>query len=942
MNNLNYPIFNVSDPIIPITPPGSLPGVTYNISHVNWGLAGSALGLSNGFSGGGTGALTSNTPCVYWMTPNYPKAEPYERAPSLQYSFSDHDSTFLAQPQPGWLQLTSSLLRPLFQNQLRQFFWYAYDATAVNLSDLGSRPQANLTSSLAAFALANTPYFKPASQSNGLLDTVAQSFWVDATTQSSGNYTFNGFQPVPWYTPLDNVQSVSDLDDAFATAIRSVIANLSTIDKTVLFESAPTDSEVTDFFVNVAKAISGMPYGAYLFSKLDHVNKQYKYVMQVGTDSRLIKSSGFPSRGERQFVQQAQVDSALLRMSNKAVLGNTTITQGIRMMPQYIDTGVNIQISSFLGGILFPFGVSFLLPIYVITLVKEKEDRIQIMMRMNGMKMTTYYLAHSLHFFSLHIISAAFFYLAGYFGGMQLFTRTQFVVLLIVLILWGLVQISLAFLFAAIFSKARTALVVTFLVVLCSVVVSLATNQLWSGNGSAPAAYNLYPPFAFYRALFRLNSSAWRINQIPYNLSLLKGKDDVYTAIIAMVLEIPVYLLIATYLTYVLPSEYGNRKPWYFPIIGLFSLLRSKKAEVSINEVSTVKDVVVDPEDMEDDDVKAERDRVKGGIFSPNDPLVLKGMRKVFPATKRGKAPKVAVKDAWLACEEGIILALLGPNGAGKSTLFNIVTGLYESSGGKAYVAGYDVDTQEEEVYRRIGICPQHDILWDDLNSIEHLVFYARLKGIPKSEEMEAVKNAIARVALTGLERRLAKRLSGGERRRLCIAIALVANPKVVFLDEPTTGLDVEVRRLVWSIIQESRANRTIILTTHSMEEADVLADRIAILAKGTLRCLGSVPRLKQLYGSGFRVSFTALQQDMPRARAYVESILPPEGFTVVDEFVTSMVYEFKCAMLYIATLFESMEANKDAVGIEEYGISQTTLEEVFLSIVRNDDAEAS
>jgi len=136
-------------------------------------------------------------------------------------------------------------------------------------------------------------------------------------------------------------------------------------------------------------------------------------------------------------------------------------------------------------------------------------------------------------------------------------------------------------------------------------------------------------------------------------------------------------------------------------------------------------------------------------------------------------------------------------------------------------------------------VCPQHDILWDDLTIEEHLLFYARIKGIPPEKEQEAVQKAMDTVSLTKYKNSLSKNLSGGEKRRLSIAIALIGDGKVVFLDEPTTGLDPEVRRLIWDIINNAKSGRTIILTTHSMEEAEVLCQKIGIMARGTLRCLG-------------------------------------------------------------------------------------------------------
>ena len=181
-----------------------------------------------------------------------------------------------------------------------------------------------------------------------------------------------------------------------------------------------------------------------------------------------------------------------------------------------------------------------------------------------------------------------------------------------------------------------------------------------------------------------------------------------------------------------------------------------------------------------DDDVTSEHERITSG--SVNDsPLIITMARKRF-----GK--KLAVKDVSLAIGSGEILALLGPNGAGKTTLVNCVLGLYRLSSGSATINGYDIMHQQDQVYRYVGICPQHEILWPDLTCEEHLLFYARLKGVEIRDEKEVVTQCLEQVELLPERSKLSKQLSGGQKRRLSIAIALVAWPAVVFLDEPTTG----------------------------------------------------------------------------------------------------------------------------------------------------------
>ena len=197
---------------------------------------------------------------------------------------------------------------------------------------------------------------------------------------------------------------------------------------------------------------------------------------------------------------------------------------------------------------------------------------------------------------------------------------------------------------------------------------------------------------------------------------------------------------------------------------------------------------------------------------------------------------------------------MLGPNGAGKTTLISMLTGLYSPTQGNAWVSGYDIRNQLELVQLQIGVCPQFDLLWSDLTVEEHLLFYARLKGVVPELEKEKVDQAIDSVMLKKFRHFKTSSLSGGMKRRLSVAISLVSDPKIVYLDEPSTGLDPENRRQLWDILAAQKGKRAVILTTHSMEEADVLCNRIGIVSAGILRCVAPQVRLKSIYGGGYHL----------------------------------------------------------------------------------------
>jgi len=221
---------------------------------------------------------------------------------------------------------------------------------------------------------------------------------------------------------------------------------------------------------------------------------------------------------------------------------------------------------------------------------------------------------------------------------------------------------------------------------------------------------------------------------------------------------------------------------------------------------------------------------------------------------------KVAVSDLSLAIDAGTTFGLLGENGAGKSTLLSMLMGLYPPTAGDALVHGHRIAAESDAVRRSIGVCMQADILWATLTVAEHLTYYARVKGVAASDVAHHVATALAAVGLAKYAGRQAGSLSGGMRRRLSLAIALVGDSRIVLADEVTTGLDPSSRRTVWRILARARHGRVILLVSHDMAEVEVLASRVGIMTFGRLRCLGSQQHLKAAYGGGYTLQLNYAQ----------------------------------------------------------------------------------
>ena len=213
--------------------------------------------------------------------------------------------------------------------------------------------------------------------------------------------------------------------------------------------------------------------------------------------------------------------------------------------------------------------------------------------------------------------------------------------------------------------------------------------------------------------------------------------------------------------------------------------------------------------------------------------LEVQNLRKVYKGYDRSE-PVVALKNLSLQVKKGSFFGLLGPNGAGKSTLINILAGLVIKTSGKVKIRNIDQDINVREFKRSIGVVPQETNFDPFLTPYESLDIQAGLYGVRKSERN--ISQLLKRLGLEGKSNAYMRSLSGGMRRRLLIGKALVHTPKVVILDEPTAGVDIELREMLWDYMKDLNANgTTIILTTHYLEEAQALCEKIAILNKGEL-----------------------------------------------------------------------------------------------------------
>ncbi|CAK7304413.1 Phospholipid-transporting ATPase ABCA3 [Vulpes lagopus] len=406
------------------------------------------------------------------------------------------------------------------------------------------------------------------------------------------------------------------------------------------------------------------------------------------------------------------------------------------------------------------------------------------------------------------------------------------------------------------------------------------------------------------------------------------------------------YGLVAWYIEAVFPGEYGIPKPWNF------FLLRShwfgetperKKETRQFYETNESKYFEAEPTNLVagiqikhlykygEISKVAPQGTIQSNSRNSNKALLVRNLNRSQREFQVQNTTKIALKDLSLNLYMGQITVLLGHNGAGKSTTLSILSeGLYPATSGEAYINGYNISQQMVHIRKSLGVCPQQNLLFDYLTVSEHLYFYCVVKGIPQKTRLMETDHMLAAFNLLDKHNAFSHSLSGGMKRRLSMIIALIGGSKVVILDEPTSGMDPASRRATWDVLQEYKENRTILLTTHYMDEADILGDRIAIMVKGSLRCCGvgyHIVMVKEAHCNVEEI-FKLLQYYIPTA-TLEKNVSNEVSFILPKEYTHSF-----------EALFTDLEKRRYELGIASFGASVTTMEEVFFRVSNMEDSQ--
>lgn len=494
------------------------------------------------------------------------------------------------------------------------------------------------------------------------------------------------------------------------------------------------------------------------------------------------------------------------------------------------------------------------------------------------------------------------------------FTNSDWSVIWLFLFAYSIAMSTYCFILSVLFSRANTSAAVAGLVWFISYMpyVFLAINHL-----EMPLIAEIFACFSPNVALaygckiivdFERSGTGLQWS----NFWSTTGDESMLTlgiVIYCLLQTAVIFLLITLYIEKVFPGEYGVPEKWNFIFKKKFWC--EKNTQIEMGECFNV----IPHENFEQEPVNC-----AAGVR-------VKNLRKVFDNGK------VACKGMTfnMFCDQ--ITVLLGHNGAGKSTTIKMLTGMIPPTSGTAIINGYDIRKDLLKARESIGICPQHNILFDELTVREHIEFYSQLKGLRKEAVDKEVKKYVQLLNLESKIDSMSASLSGGMKRKLAFGIALCGESKVVLCDEPTSGMDPAARRDLWDLIQSEKIGRTIILTTHFMDEADVLGDRIAIMAEGEVKCCGSPFFLKKRFGDGYRLVCVKEEGcDSDEVTRVLREYIP--GIKIMEEIAGELSYSLHYEHAdRFGKMFERLETDLDNLKLQRFGVSSTELEEVFLKV---------
>ena len=658
----------------------------------------------------------------------------------------------------------------------------------------------------------------------------------------------------------------------------------------------------------------------------------------------------------------------MMKVVNEYILKNQTskkyasLSYAVTPM-KYIDYKVD-PYGQFFGYATVTFIlVAYLFPlnIYVYKMVKEKESRIKEGMKIMGLGESEYYLS----FLIQYVVVSIFISAINAILYKLVLQEVPFYFVYSLIFLFSLDVFAIAYFCQSFIDKTSISIILSIIIYCIMYCFSLCCMF-------EDSSFKLKLILSFVPSV-NLNLGISLLFRFDFHFRKFYNRDftldhfnfSLILVFIMFCVDFLVYTFLGFYLQNVLPHDFGLRKPWYFLCSSEYWCKSHKKRKnINKKDKHEIDEYKIDDSKLTDPsfshsyegrptkdifkrwDIYRHSSKFENEILyedkEDDEVFQIRNIVKIFEDGKK------AVNGVSLNFYKDEIFALLGHNGAGKTTLISILTGIYESTKGKAIFEGNNVlDSNNINIFRKkLGICPQHDTLFEDLTIREHLEMFSIFKGVPNDRVEDEVNKTLHDFQIENIQNMIARNLSAGDRRKLSIAISLIGGSEVIFLDEPSSGMDITSRRNLWEILKRQCDGKIIILTTHYMEEASVLGKRIGIINQGKMKCLGSPLFLIEKFGRFMSLTVTKEENaDNDKIVEFIKSLSKEIEYEILSEEIIFRIpvkddknEEKKLKkILDIPNFFNKFDENLNNLNIKSYSVSMPTLEDVFLNFAAED-----
>ncbi|KAK7002955.1 ATP-binding cassette sub-family A member 1 [Biomphalaria glabrata] len=771
-----------------------------------------------------------------------------------------------------------------------------------------------------------------------------------------------GIQPDLLLTSLPTLENTTFSNDILETlqSVAAMVANYTSCILADRFQPVSNETELENMAFKLAKSkifFAGIVFYDVLNESETSARQKrqvnsntipkhigYKIRMDIDSvmDTSLLKERTFTMNAEDNLIEnlrylrgfiflQDLLDSRIIELHKNQSLTNPAVNLIQMPFPCHHADSFIFLLGTYLVPIMMCFVYLSILGVATYNLVYDRENGqdevLRVMGMIKGVNVLAWFLSTMFMMLTVAIIMAVMLKYTNIFIYSNLF------IMFLLLACFSLSSLMLMYMVSALFNRTSMALLFVIILYLLSY---LPFTILIGYDFTLNFWQRILTCFACTTSLcFATLKIAFLEEQgigVQWSNIDRAGPDELSVAwsFYMMLIDSVIYFLVGWYIQELKPGKYGVGQPFYFPFqlsywksFCKYKLPTRERIDRKAHTASSL--------------FEAPPEGVNVGISVEN-------ISKIYYNKK-------VLDQLNLQFYENQITSLLGQNGAAKTTTIKIICGLLKPTSGYVYF---------NRNFSLVGICPQHNSIFNYMTVREHMEFYSEIKNI-KNKKMSflEIQRLLKEVDLWHARNVPAKNLSYGMKRRLCVALAFVGNTKKIILDEPTSGIDPHTRKHIWNLVTRNRIGRTIVLSTHHLDEADFLSDRIAVMHQGKLLCCGSPSFLKQSIGSGYHLTIMKIDQRNQSHSQEINELRSRSSTAAITTFIQSLcsnatleeqagsdlIYNLPkdhSLIVPIDEFFRRLDQSVNHLNIASYGLSDTSLEEIFLKLTKSADQNLS